>query len=148
VSLPGTAHANEDHGCSGCGRGRSRGGSGRAFSTREFDTRNFESNLGVYFSFKWEIAEKDEESNLVLQIIPPVGPCLLNAAFLLNDCVGYDSTEDAERHRNAVVVVAVYARATGEGVERATVYFKPIIQLFGLDPEFSYELYEHKVEAI
>lgn len=83
--------------------------------------------------------------DLVLQIIPPVWPRLLNAALLLDDGVRYDGTQDTERHRNAVVVVAVNARATGEGVDRATIYLKPVIQFFGLDTEFSLESYEHKI---
>jgi hypothetical protein len=44
-----------------------------------------------------------------------------------------------------VVVVAVNARATGEGVDRATIYLKPVIQFFGPDTEFSLESYEHKI---
>jgi len=80
--------------------------------------------------------KEDVSRDLILQIIPPVWPRLLDTTLLLDGCVWHDGTQDAERHRNAVVVIAVHAHATGEGAEWATVYLEPIIQLFGLHAEF------------
>jgi hypothetical protein len=84
-------------------------------------------------------SEERCEPYLVLQIIPPVGPRLFDATFLLDNRIWYNGTQDAERHRDTVVVIAMYDRTTGEGVEWATVHLKSIIQFFGLHAEFGCE---------
>ena len=46
---------------------------------------------------------------LVLQVVPPVRPSLLNTSFLFEDRLLDHGTQNAERHSDSVVVVTVNA---------------------------------------
>lgn len=63
-----------------------------------------------------------EEVYLVLEIIPPVGPSLLNTTFLLDNGVLDGSTKNAERHSNTMVIVAVDASTLLQLLDRTTIY--------------------------
>lgn len=51
------------------------------------------------------------KTHLILEIVPPVRPSLLNAAFLLDNSILNDGTKNTESHCDAMVVIAVDTRA-------------------------------------
>ena len=77
-------------------------------------------------------------TNLVLEVVPPVGPRLLNTSLLLDDRVLDDSAENTECHRNSVVIVAVHADAPLELRNRFPYDFKTIIEFDAVDAELGY----------
>lgn len=85
------------------------------------------------------VAEKDEEKYLVLEVIPPVGPSLLNTTFLLDNGVLDGSTENTESHSDTMVIIAVHTNALFELLDRTSVDLQPIVQLLCLDAELSCE---------
>ena len=72
---------------------------------------------------------------LVLEVIPPVGPGLLNTALLLEDGVLDHCAEHTEGHGDTVVIVAVDAAAVLEFLERLAVDLETVIELLGLNAE-------------
>jgi hypothetical protein len=79
---------------------------------------------------------RELEIYLVLQVIPPVWPRLFDTALLFDDRLINYSSKYAERHRNAVVIVAVDADATLLISYRFAIYFEAIVQFLGLDTKF------------
>jgi len=47
------------------------------------------------------------KTSLVLQVIPPIWPRLLDASLFFHDRTLYHTAKDAESHRNSMVIVAV-----------------------------------------
>lgn len=74
-------------------------------------------------------------SNLVLEIIPPIGPGFLNTTFLFNDSVLNDRTQNTESHSHAMIVIAVYADAPLEFRYGFADDLKTVIQLDTLHTE-------------
>ena len=78
---------------------------------------------------------KPTEPNLVLKIIPPVGPGLLNATLLLEDGILDHCSKHTECHRDTVIVVAVNAAAFLKLLEGLAVDLETVIELLGLNAE-------------
>ena len=76
---------------------------------------------------------------LVLEIIPPIRPSLLDASFLLDDGALNDRTQNTESHCDSVIVVAVDAGTFLQLRHRLSVDFESIVQLSGFDTKFGYE---------
>jgi hypothetical protein len=73
---------------------------------------------------------------LVLQVIPPIGPRLLDAPLFLDDGAIDDSRKHGKRHRDTMVVVTMNRSAVLETGERAPINDDPILKLVRLDPKF------------
>lgn len=75
-------------------------------------------------------------TNLVLQIVPPIWPRLLDAALLFNDRALNDGAENAEGHGNSVVIVAVHADTTLQFLDGSTDDFKSVVEFDAVDTKF------------
>ncbi|KAI3485871.1 hypothetical protein L1887_50669 [Cichorium endivia] len=87
------------------------------------------------------------DAKLALEVIPPVGPGLLDTALLLENGTGSQACEHGEGHGDAMVVVAV---DTNVGAELTVVDAKDleaILVLFGVDAELG-ELVHHGTDAV
>jgi len=70
---------------------------------------------------------------LILQVVEEVGPGLLDTTLLLDDGLLDDTRQDAERHGDTVVVVAVNR---GASLERLLILAEdddPVVKLVGLN---------------
>ena len=76
--------------------------------------------------------------HLVLEIIPPVWPCLLNASLLLDDSVFDHTTKDAERHRNTMIVIAMHTGTLFQLGDGFSVDLKSIVQLLRFHTKLGY----------
>ena len=74
---------------------------------------------------------------LVDEVIPPVGPRLLDAALLLDNSTSDGRSEDAERHRDTVVIVAVHTNAFPQLPDRFAINLQAIFQFLRFDPKLS-----------
>jgi hypothetical protein len=79
-----------------------------------------------------------EFTNLVLKIIPPVRPCLLNAALFFKNSSWHNSCEYTVGHGHAMVIIAVHTDTLLEFCQRAAIYFKAIVKFLGLDTKLGY----------
>jgi hypothetical protein len=77
-------------------------------------------------------------THLILEVVPPVWPRLLDAATLLDDSLGTGDREAREGHGDTVVVVAVNRHAPLESVDRRAVNDNAVVKLVGLDAELLY----------
>jgi hypothetical protein len=77
-------------------------------------------------------------TNLVLEIIPPVRPRLLNAALFFEDSSWHDGCEYTVGHSHAMVIIAMHADTLLEFCQRATIYFEAIVKLLGLNTKLGY----------
>lgn len=73
---------------------------------------------------------------LVLQIVPPVRPSLLDTALLLDDTVLDYTAQDTEGHSDTVVVVAVNAAAFLQLGNGLAVDLESIVEFLSLDSKF------------
>lgn len=83
--------------------------------------------------------KKYDKVYLVLEVIPPVGPSLLDTTFLLDDGVLDGSTKNTESHSNTMIIVAMDASALLELLDRTSINLQPIVQLLRLDTELGYK---------
>lgn len=75
---------------------------------------------------------------LVLQVVPPVRPGLLDTSFLFKNRLPGHSTQNAECHGDSVVVVTVNANPSLEFRNGHPVNLETIVELLGLDAKFSW----------
>lgn len=73
---------------------------------------------------------------LVLEVIPPVRPGLLNTPLLLDDSPADDSAENTERHGHAMIIVAMHTNAILQPRSGLANDLQPIIQFVRLNAEF------------
>ena len=73
---------------------------------------------------------------LVLEVIPPVRPGLLNTSLLLDDSPADDSAENAERHGHAMIIVAMHTNAILQLRNGLANDLQAIIQFVRLNAEF------------
>ena len=78
-------------------------------------------------------------TNLVLKVIPPVWPRLLNAPLLLEYGPIDGSAQDTECHGHAMVVVAVDTHALLELGGRPSIHLEAVVKLLSLNPELGCE---------
>ena len=75
------------------------------------------------------------KSHLVLQIVPPVRPSLLDASSLLDDGSRRDRSENGEGHGDSMIVVAVNADVLEESLDLDSMNDDSVVELRGLDSE-------------
>src|SRR6266404_5635383 len=117
MGLSRTAHANDNRRWCFV-----RLGGSVVSSLAKLDTDNLEANLQQNQYMLHDM--KTNGIYFVLQIIPPIWPCLFDAALLFEDCLINDSTKYAECHSNTVIIVTMNADATFEITNWLAVYFE------------------------
>jgi hypothetical protein len=76
------------------------------------------------------------KTHLVVKIIPEVGPSLLDASLLLDDCLFDDARQDAECHGDTVIIIAVNRCASGERFVGFAKDDDTIFKFVGLNAKF------------
>ena len=73
----------------------------------EFNTFDLESDLNEIIRSSSKV--RAPSAYLILQVVPPVRPSLLDTSFLFENRLFDHGTQNAERHGDTVVVVTVNA---------------------------------------
>jgi hypothetical protein len=134
VRLTCTAHTDDDYRVIVVRRTRCSLGRGlRVIGSIQLDSVDSDTNLTrqQLGHYQYYLA------HLVLEIIPEIGPSLLDASLLLNDRLIDDTGEHTESHGHSVIIITMYRGSTAK---RGMVLSKdddPIVKLVGLDTEFS-----------
>ena len=131
-----STHTNKDHRSLGtllCGAASGC----EALDRRKFDTLHFEANLSNQRQRVVGTAIL-LASDLIGEVVPPVGPSLLNATLLLDDRIFNHTAQDAEGHRDTMIIVAVDAGAFLQFRDGLAIDLQAIIKLLRLDSELGY----------
>jgi hypothetical protein len=104
----------------------------------EVNSFNLDTNLKERDEKIENLRTRSKRQNiyLVLKIIPPIGPSLLDTPLLLNDSVFNHGAKHTERHRDSMIVITVHTNTALELRNRLSNNLESIIQLHSINPEF------------
>ena len=78
-----------------------------------------------------------ENAYFSVQVIPPVGPRLLDASLLFEQGSLDDGTQNAERHRDTMIVIAAYAHVLIQLRYWPAIDLQTVVEFLGCNSELS-----------